>query len=69
VKSIEITTKVLDTIKLLNEISAQFHSTSSIVSSDGNCLTFCGVKFNIPHITIVLANLNKFLQAATTPGN
>ena len=63
---IEITTKVLGTINPLDGISAQFHSTFGMVTSKGNCLTFCGIKFNIPHIPIVLADVNKFLQAVTT---
>jgi len=67
--SIEITTKVLGTVNPLDGISAQFQSTFGIVTFKGNCLTFCGIKFNIPHTPIVLADISKFLQTVTIAGN
>jgi len=56
--SIEITTKVLGTINPLEGISAQFQSTFGMVTSNDICGT-----------PIVLADVNKFLQAVTTAGN
>jgi len=67
--SFEITTNVHGTINPLDGISAQFQRTFGMVFSKGTCLTICGIKFIIPYITIVLANVNKFLQAMTTAGN